>query len=192
MPLFTFLISFFFFKVNFKTRTILGLIIGFLGMIIFINPFSEVTSNNNFLFSSLIILSSAFYAFSANWVKTVNEESSFELACCSIAVASLILIPMVLVLLLFNNFEIYLFFSSITMKSFISATILGIFCTGLAIAMFFYLIEKNSAVFASQSNYMIPCFGFLWSFLFLEESFTINLFVGFLLIVAGGILINKE
>ena len=161
-------------------------------MIIFINPFSEVTSNNNFLFSSLIILSSAFYAFSANWVKTVNEESSFELACCSIAVASLILIPMVLVLLLFNNFEIYLFFSSITMKSFISATILGIFCTGLAIAMFFYLIEKNSAVFASQSNYMIPCFGFLWSFLFLEESFTINLFVGFLLIVAGGILINKE
>ena len=57
----------------------------------------------------------------------------------------------------------------LTFKSIISATILGVLCTGLAIWVFFKLIEKENAVFASQSNYLIPCFGFLWSFLFLMK-----------------------
>ena len=82
--------------------------------------------------------------------------------------------------------------SNITLKSFISAILLAILCTGLAIAIFFKLIETRTAVFASQSNYLIPCFGFLWSYLFLEEAFTINLIVGFLLIVSGGFLVNKQ
>ena len=191
MPLFTLLISLHFFKQKFKIQTINGLVVGFIGMIIFLKPTPQSIADNNLFFSLLIILSSILYALSANWVKTVKEKSSFELACCSIGVAAFFSIPLSILLFLVGDNQVSLLVS-ITLKSFISASLLGILCTGLAIAIFFKLIEIKSAVFASQSNYLIPCFGFLWSYLFLEEAFTINLMVGFLLIVSGGFLVNKQ
>ena len=67
---------------------------------------------------------------------------------------------MILVSISIQNNSISSTITQITFKSLISATILGVLCTGLAIWIFFKLIEKENAVFASQSNYLIPCFGF--------------------------------
>jgi len=192
MPLFTLLMSLYFFKKKFKIQTINGLALGFIGMIIFLKPSHQSIVDNNLFFSLLIIFSSILYAFSANWVKTVKENSSFELACCSIGMAAFFSIPLSIFLFLTGGNEVSMLLSNITLKSFVSASILGILCTGLAISIFFKLIESRSAVFASQSNYLIPCFGFLWSYIFLEEAFTLNLIIGFLLIVSGGFLVNRQ
>jgi len=192
MPLFTLLISFNFFKEKFKIQTINGLILGFLGMIIFLKPNHESIADSNLFYPLLIIFSSILYAFSANWVKTVKENASFELACSSIGVAAFFSIPLSIFLFFMGDNQVSILFSNITLKSFISASLLGILCTGLAISIFFKLIESKSAVFASQSNYLIPCFGFLWSYIFLEEIFTLNLIAGFLLIVIGGFLVNRQ
>ena len=131
------------------------------------------------------------YAVSANWVKTVSEKSSFELAYCSIAFAAIFSLPLFFIILSYEKFDIFYYFPSITLNSLFSATVLGILCTGMAIAIFFSLIRLRSAVFASQSNYLIPCFGFLWSYIFLEETFTLNLTIGFILIVISGFIVNK-
>ena len=192
MPLFTLLISFNFFKEKFKIQTINGLVLGFLGMIIFLKPNHESIADSNLFYPLLIIFSSIFYAFSANWVKTVKENASFELACSSIGVAAFFSIPLSIFLFFMGDNQVSVLFSNITLKSFISASFLGVLCTGLAISIFFKLIESKSAVFASQSNYLIPCFGFLWSYIFLEEIFTLNLIAGFLLIVIGGFLVNRQ
>ena len=161
-------------------------------MYIFINPDESISNNKHIFFSLLIILSSMFYAFSANWVKTLKNQSSIELAFCSIAVATIICIPTIFIYFLSQNDPINLIFSKITFSSMISATILGILCTGLAITVFFKLIETENAVFASQSNYLIPCFGFLWSYIFMDERLTVNLFVGLTMIVYGAFLVNKK
>ena len=192
MPLFTLLISLNFFKKKFKIQTINGLVVGFIGMIIFLKPDHQSIIDKNLFFSLLIILSSILYAFSANWVKTVKKSSPFELACCSIGVAAFFSIPLSIFLFFMGDNEISSMLLNITFKSFISASLLGVLCTGLAISIFFKLIEIRSAVFASQSNYLIPCFGFLWSYIFLEEMFTLNLMVGFILIVFGGFLVNRQ
>jgi len=192
MPLFTLLISFNFFKEKFKIQTINGLILGFLGMIIFLKPNHESIADSNLFYPLLIIFSSILYAFSANWVKTVKENASFELACSSIGVAAFFSIPLSIFLFFMGDNQVSVLVSNITLKSFISASFLGVLCTGLAISIFFKLIESKSAVFASQSNYLIPCFGFLWSYIFLEEIFTLNLIAGFLLIVIGGFLVNRQ
>ena len=192
MPLFTLLISLYFFKKKFKIQTVNGLIIGFIGMIIFLKPSHQSIVDKNLFFSLPIVISSIFYALSANWVKTVRENSSFELACCSIGVAAFFSIPLSIFLLVTGDNQVSLILSNITFKSFVSASLLGILCTGLAISIFFKLIESQSAVFASQSNYLIPCFGFLWSYIFLDELFTLNLIVGFLFIVIGGFLVNRR
>jgi len=192
MPLFTLLISFNFFKEKFKIQTINGLVLGFLGMIIFLKPNHESVPDSNLFYPLLIIFSSILYAFSANWVKTVKENASFELACSSIGVAAFFSIPLSIFLFFMGDNQVSVLVSNITLKSFISASFLGVLCTGLAISIFFKLIESKSAVFASQSNYLIPCFGFLWSYIFLEEVFTLNLIAGFLLIVIGGFLVNRQ
>ncbi len=192
MPLFTLLISLNFFKGKFKIQTINGLIVGFIGMIIFLKPNHQSIAYSNLFFPLLIIFSSILYAFSANWVKTVKENASFELACSSIGVAAFLSIPLSIFLFFIGDNQVSILLSNITLKSFISASFLGILCTGLAISIFFKLIENKSAVFASQSNYLIPCFGFLWSYIFLEEVFTLNLIVGFVLIVIGGFLVNRQ
>ena len=192
MPLFTLLISLSFFKNKFKIQTINGLVVGFIGVIIFLKPNHQSITDNNLFFSLLIIFSSMLYAFSANWVKTVKESSPFELACSSIGVAAFFTIPLSIFLFFINDNQASILLSNITLKSFISASFLGILCTGLAISIFFKLIESQSAVFASQSNYLIPCFGFLWSYIFLEEVFTFNLIAGFVLIVIGGFLVNRQ
>ena len=192
MPLFTLLISLNFFKEKFKIQTINGLVLGFLGMIIFLKPNHESVPDSNLFYPLLIIFSSILYAFSANWVKTVKEKASFELACSSIGVAAFFSIPLSIFLFFIGDNQVTALLSNITLKSFISASFLGVLCTGLAISIFFKLIESKSAVFASQSNYLIPCFGFLWSYIFLEEVFTLNLIAGFLLIVIGGFLVSRQ
>ena len=192
MPLFTLLISLNFFKEKFKIQTINGLVLGFLGMIIFLKPNHDSITDSNLFYPLLIVFSSILYAFSANWVKTVKENASFELACSSIGVAAFFSIPLSIFLFFMGDNQVSVLLSNITLKSFISASFLGVLCTGLAISIFFKLIESKSAVFASQSNYLIPCFGFLWSYIFLEEIFTLNLIAGFLLIVIGGFLVNRQ
>ena len=79
MPLFTFLISFFYFKAPMQARIVFGLIIGFLGMIIFLDPKNISSYNNSFLFSGFIIFSAIFYAFSANWVKLLKTNPHLNL-----------------------------------------------------------------------------------------------------------------
>ena len=193
MPLFTFIISLFFFKETFKqVKVLTGLLIGFFGMYVFMDPQDSISKNLNLFFSLLIILSSIFYAFSANWVKTLKNKSSLELAFSSIAVATVICLIMILVSISIQDNSINLSITKLTFKSIVSATILGVLCTGLAIWVFFKLIEKENAVFASQSNYLIPCFGLLWSFIFLDERLTLNLFMGLILIVLGAYLVNNK
>ncbi len=190
MPLFTFIISLAFFKRKFQIQTIQGLMIGFLGLLIFVDP--KAGNYDNFFYSFVIIIASIMYAFSANWVKILKDKSSFELACCSISMAALLSVPTTLFILYFTKFNFNLFVLTLSKSSFVSATILGILCTGLAITTFFYLIKLKSPVFASQSNYLIPCFGFIWSYMFLGESLSLNLFVGLILIVTGSYFVNRQ
>ena len=161
-------------------------------MYIFVDPQESIHKDLNLYFSLLIILSSIMYAFSATWVKTLKNKSSLELAFSSIAVASFISFLLIIVSIMIQNDFTNLSINEVKFGSIISATILGVLCTGLAIWVFFKLIEKENAVFASQSNYLIPCFGFLWSFLFLDERLSFNLFIGLVLIVLSAFIVNNK
>ena len=193
MPMFTFLISFLVFKKDkFKTMSFLGLILGFVGMIVFINPENFLMNLSAYNFYALIIFSSLCYAFSANIVKKVKDSSPSDIAITSTILAAIICLPVLLFDLIYSDHQIKYLFEKISIESFISATILGLVCTAFAIFIFFSLIKSKSAVYASQSNYLIPCFGSLWGIFFLSESITENMFFGLTLIVISGWLINKN
>ncbi len=191
MPLFTVLISLLIVK-NEKLNKlgIFGIIIGFIGMLIFIDPSIITPSSGNMFFSFLVIVSAFSYGLSANIVKIIDNYSPLEIASFTTILATIFALPILIInsFILENSFLEVL--TNISLKSLIAATILGVICTGLAILIFFNLIKSNNAVFASQSNFLIPCFGTLWSFMFLDEILTQNMLYGLLLIVIGGWMVN--
>ncbi len=192
MPLFTCLVSHFSREGERMNRTIfLGLLLGFFGILLLF----EITSLDFFkkenIINLVILFSAVCYALSANCVKEIPSMSSLKVATSSTIYAtffSLITLP-------FINYShhqtIYLNLNSISVESLLACIFLGVFCTALAIIIFFYLIRKNSAVFASQSNYFIPCFGLIWSYLFLSEKITGNLVFSLILIVISVFFVHK-
>ncbi len=193
MPLFTFLISFLILK-NEKLNLygLFGILIGFLGMLIFISPFGLSFKSLKLNFSFLIILSALFYGFSANLVKIIKNQSPFEIAFISTGCATFFSAPVFVSQIYISDHDLHSIISNISMQSFISATILGVICTGVAIVIFFNLIKTKNAIFASQSNFLIPCFGSLWSFIFLGEKLSSQMIYGLVLIVIGGWMVNKS
>lgn len=193
MPLFTILISLTLFKnQKFNFLSFLGIIIGFLGMIVFINPSKLPASSLVLNFSFLIILSAFFYGLSANLVKIIKNQSPLEIAFISTCLAATFSLPVFLSNFYLSDQTFVSILTNITIASFISATVLGVLCTGIAILIFFNLIKIRDAVFASQSNFLIPCFGSLWAFIFLGESLSKHMIFGLGFIVLGGWMVNKS
>ena len=191
MPMFTYLLTLLVFKNQpFSYFKLFGLLICFVGLILFIGIDAKQIFTGSYIYTSAILFSSFCYAISANCVKKIQNQSAIEIASTSTFLATILTFPVML--LTFNLSEITFSecFKILTLKSLVSATILGLICTAMAIIIFFKIIQIKSPVFASQSNYLIPVFGFIWSYIFLHEKLTVNLFVGLVLIVVGGYLLN--
>jgi drug/metabolite transporter (DMT)-like permease len=62
---------------------------------------------------------------------------------------------------------------------------LAFICTGLALLMYFRLIERLGASRAITVTYLIPIFGVLWGALFLREDITLSMALGCAVILAG-------
>ena len=65
--------------------------------------------------------------------------------------------------------------AAIPMKSWFSAAMLGVVCTGLAFVMYYRLIARIGASRASTVTYLIPVFGVAWAWLLLDEPLTIKM-----------------
>ena len=191
MPMFTYLLTLLIFKnESFSYFKLFGLFICFLGLIVFTGVNSSEFANSSFIYSLTILFSSFCYAISANCVKRIQDQSAIEIASTSTCLATVLTLPVMLFSFHLSDLNLSGFIEIVTFKSMISATILGVVCTALAIIIFFKIIQMKSPVYASQSNYLIPVFGFIWSYVFLEEQLTSNLLLGLVLIVIGGYLLN--
>ena len=74
--------------------------------------------------------------------------------------------------------------------SLISALALGVVCTGVAVILFFRLISRVGPAKAITVTYLIPAFGVLWGYLFLDEVVTVNMLMGCGVILMGTGLAN--
>ncbi len=72
-----------------------------------------------------------------------------------------------------------------SIKSWVSGILLAVFCTALALIMFFHLIKKEGVARTVSVTYLIPVFGILWGVIFLQEVVTIFMLLGGGLVLAG-------
>jgi len=66
-----------------------------------------------------------------------------------------------------------------------AATALGVFCTGAAYILFYQIVAHAGAVRAMTVIFLVPMFSVLFGFLFLSESITHNMLLGCAVILFG-------
>ncbi|MDR7099494.1 drug/metabolite transporter (DMT)-like permease [Lysobacter niabensis] len=80
---------------------------------------------------------------------------------------------------------------AIPLKSWLSAGMLGVLCTGIAFVMYYRLIARVGASRASTVTYLIPVFGVAWAWLLLGESLTWTMAISAALIL-GSVAMSQQ
>jgi drug/metabolite transporter (DMT)-like permease len=77
------------------------------------------------------------------------------------------------------------------LDSTISLVYLGIFATGIAWLLRFYILKHNGLVFQAQVAYLIPIFGVILGFLFLDETITSKVIISLIIVIVGIYIVKK-
>lgn len=179
-PIFTALIAVILFKTKIGGRKLLGVIIGFLGAGLIIY-YTNSSFEGGFFYSSLILIATVFYAFNVNMVKKFfNNHNPVVLTSASFIFFG----PFVIILLLNGDFFEVMKTHPDAYLSLGAVTILSLFSTVLATILFFKLVQKSNAIFASSVSYAIPLVALFWGFLD-GENFSVFHVLSLLLILTG-------
>ncbi len=172
-PIFTALVAKFYLGMHIKPRIYLGLLFGFLGVYILMYPSLKqvdvwhLAPQNQYVIYSFFacIGATLCYAIGTNYAK----KHSAGMDSLLLAMGSQLLLG-------FAMMPVSTFFSSPKIDQLylqphlaISLLLLGGMCSGLAYRLFFTLLQKGGPVYASLTTFLIPLFGILWGFIFLQE-----------------------
>jgi drug/metabolite transporter (DMT)-like permease len=183
-PLFVLLIGVFFFKVVVQRKQLIGVLVGFVGLLVLSILKGPVTVNDVGL-TLLILLATLFYGLNVNIIGTyLKGVDPIKMATVSL---SFLTLPAGIVLLL-NPVS---FSKSAGMQnSILSVIALGILGSAIATAVFYLLIKKAGGLFASLVTYAVPVVAIFWGILANENMGTLQ--IGCLgIILAGVYLANK-
>ena len=157
-----------------STKQIFGLALGFLGVLILVNPQS---SEATLIASLSCLIASVFYSFSAVFIqKNAAKTNKLVLIGWSLVFSSIIMMPM-------SYF--YLPTKLPSLEATLAVIWLGAISTGFAFLGWVRLIEKIGAVKTSTVAYFLPIFGIIWGNIFLDEIISTTIVIGCLVILVG-------
>jgi len=178
VPFFAALIGYIFWDQRLSLMSLLGLFVGFSGVVILVlDPNGATPFATNKLAIAAGITGSLFYGIAVNLTaQKLRGISGLSITVGSLFFTSVILSPFAL-----------LFQPDVmpTGTIWLSVFALGVLCTGIAYLMFYRLIAKVGANRAITSTFLIPVFSILWGALFLEEQITFYMLGGCLLVLVG-------
>ena len=77
------------------------------------------------------------------------------------------------------------------LDSTLSLIYLGVFSTGVAWLLRFYILKHNGLVFQAQVAYLIPIFGVILGFVILNEEITSKVIISLLAVIVGIYIVKK-
>lgn len=166
-----------------RSRTVLGLAVGFAGVVVLVGlgplPLSAVT-----LWSiGASLLAALFYGVAAVYTRARAQGAQpYALALYSQLFAALLLMPAV-------PFTLPTVWPSTTVI--VSVLLLALLSTALAYRLYFYLIVSAGPTKATMVTYLSPAFGMLWGTVFLQEQLAPAFMLGFLLILGSVVLVSS-
>ena len=174
-----------FFTKNEKINIIksIGVLIGFSG-IVFLFSDKILINENNFLSALIIFFASTFYVIGGLLTLKISNKENENVTASILIWGTLVLCP------------IALFFEqpwnlSPRLDSTISLLYLGVFSTGIAWLLRFYILKHNGLVFQAQVAYLIPIFGVILGFIFLNEAITSKIIISLIAVIIGIYIVKK-
>ena len=172
-----------------KPSGIIGLLIGFAGVIVLVWGRGEMPTLQLGTAVSAALTATLLYALAATTTKRyLAEVHPLTLATLSQLFAAASLLPLAL-LAVPEQMP--------SAKAWWSVILLGIASTGIAYVIYFKLISQVGPTKTLTVTYLIPAFGLFWGWLFLEEQISMSMVAGCLLILLGvglttGVLANRR
>jgi drug/metabolite transporter (DMT)-like permease len=174
-----------FFTKNEKINLVksLGVLIGFSG-IVFLFSDNILINKNNFISALLILCGSTFYVIGGLLTLKISNKKNENVTASILIWGTLILLPITFFIEQPWNL-------SPRIDSTISLLYLGVFSTGIAWLLRFYILKHNGLVFQAQVAYLIPIFGVILGFLFLGELITAKVMISLLAVIIGIFIVKR-
>ena len=187
-PLFTLLISVIIFGEELLRKQVLGVIIGFLGIIVLINN-ELLESSFSLLYVMFVIIAAFCYAVNANVLKYKLPNIP---ALGIVFMSFLYMFIPAFIILLFSDFPFSDFISDpLIIESIIYIIILALFGTAIAKVLYIKLLAISTPVFSVSTTYLMPIVAIFWGLLD-GEIFQPIQFIGTLIILVGVYLVTKK
>ena len=190
-PICVIVIGITFFKDKIKSQKIVGVLTGFTGLVL-LTLIPAITgektiSLNNFNYTLLILLATFLYGINVNMVgHYLQGLNPIHIATVSLAFMT---IPTGIILWQQGFFQLD-FNNALVKNAVITTTALGIVGSAVATALFYVLVQKAGALFASLVTYGIPFIALIWGF-FDKEKITWIEIICLSIILLGVYLANR-
>ena len=163
---------------------ILGVLIGFSG-IVFLFSDDMLINENNFTYALIILVGSTFYVIGGLLTLKVSNKKNENVTASILIWGTIFLIPI-------TAFTEKPWNLNPSIASTISLIYLGVVATGLAWLLRFRILKNNGLVFQAQVAYLIPIFGIILSYIFLKEIITPKVLVAVVAIIIGIYFVKKS
>lgn len=170
----TTVIAYFWLKESVTSKQIIGLLLGFIGVLILVNPSNGSTT----LIASLCaMIGSSCYAFNAVYLQKYHSNSDKKvLIGWSMLFGGIFMIP----LASFNLPN-----SMPDINSILALLWLAVISTGVGYLGYVRLIDRIGAVKTVTLTYLLPVFSIIWGAIFLQEQITLIILGGFMFVMMG-------
>lgn len=199
-PIFTLIVGIVWLKTKTSRWSLLGLLVGFAG--VFILLASRGFNTKNLTIAFLPFISTLFYGINVNLIKEkLSHLSSIDILTSVFGTLCLMSIPVLFYYQTWNNihlsdvsFQFWVKSTDVVIQknhSLIAVMLLGLVGTSLASLLFYYLLRRTSALFASMNTYLIPLMSIFWGKMDGEPIGWMQFFSLFLILV-GVYLVSKK
>jgi drug/metabolite transporter (DMT)-like permease len=184
MPLGTVLLAHFFSEGERATGFgILGVLVGFGGIVILVGP-SALKGLGGHLWFQLSVAGGAMsYSIATVLAKHMPPSSLLGRSVAVMICASIIMVSAAFVIERPMSVDL-------TMPAALGAVYLGLLPTAIATLLYFKLISSQGAGFMAYVNYLIPVLGVFWGAILLNETVTIQALAALVTILAGLLIAN--
>jgi len=186
-----------FFTINEKINfiKILGVLVGFSG-IFFLFSDNILINENNFISAVLILIGSTFYVIGGVLTLKVSNKENENVTSSILIWATIFILPISLILGYFNPSEALMFKQDLHLSHRLDSTLsviyLGTIPTGIAWLIRFRILKNNGLVFQAQVAYLIPIFGIILGYIFLNELITSKVLIALIAIILGIYLVKRS
>jgi drug/metabolite transporter (DMT)-like permease len=179
-PIWTIIIGFSLFSSKMEKMQWLGVCVGFFGILVLLELNIFQLFQDNLLGVGTMLGATICYGFGAHLSRRYLQNvpitviSFSTLACAGVIAGVMMLI-----------FQPQGFVAVKSMSAVVSLIGLGVFGSGLAYLLYYYMVKEGSAEFASLVTYIVPLTAMLWGSVLLREQITPHMVIGLILIFSG-------